>query len=90
MANETAVLTQKEEKLIEFEIPIEEITGGNHPKIQINRDIYEPGQTYKVTAARAAGIQERIKEHAKACIRITQGRKISNVNAVASSDKRLQ
>jgi len=90
MGIETAVLTPKEEKLVDFEIPLEEITGGNHPRIQINRDIYEPGQTYRVTVGRAAGLQERVKEHAKACIRITQGRKISNVNAVASSDKRLQ
>jgi len=77
------------EELVAFEMPTEEITGGNHPNVQINRDIYEPGKTYMVTPARKAGIEERIKTHAKACIRLTQGRKITNVSG-ASSDLRVR
>jgi hypothetical protein len=79
----------KEEKLVAFEMPTEEITGGSHPRVQINRDIYEPGQTYMVTPARKAGIEERLKAHAKACIRLTQGRKVTNVNG-ASTDQRVR
>jgi len=80
---------KKEEALVAFEMPTEEITGANHPNVQINRDIYEPGKTYMVTPARKAGIEERIKVHAKACIRLTQGRKVTNLMG-ASTDKRVQ